>query len=441
MLSIITVTWNNKEMTEKCIESIKKYTDDYELIVVDNASEDGTAEYLKKQKGIKAIFNATNEGWIKGVNKGLAEAKGDYIVFMNNDIEVTPLWTERLKAHLTGWKNVGAVAPMAKNTAGAHNPYYYGRPVHDEVNWLVGFCIMIKREIYDKIGGLDERFGWGHSDDVDYCYRIKELGYKRVIARDCFVNHLGGESVQKRFSNLEYKEDLDKKHKMLCDKWGQKEMEAFIKIGPPQSGTIGLLHLDQVATPFAHSFQKMHTPNYTKVSVCQGMSGIAKVRSDVAKDMEGDWLLFLDSDMEFPPDTLNRLLSHNKDIVGGLCFRKVPPFNPTLYKKRKFKDDYMFVSEWPENQLIEVDATGCACLLIRRDVLEAIPDPIFEDAAVSEDMNFCKKAQKAGFKIYVDTGLKIGHVGQKTVYEDHFKSYNRDILQPIQSAPHIVFNN
>lgn len=434
MLSIVTVSWNNKELTQKCIESIRKHTEDYELIVVDNNSTDGTVEYLKEQKDIKVIFNKDNAGWIKGVNQGFEKAKGDYLCMMNNDIEVTPAWWVKLKAHFH--KGVGAVSPTAERTSGAHDPKFNKvRPVHDEVSWLVGFCIVIKREIYDKIGGLDECFGWGHSDDIDYCYRIAQLGYRRIIGRDCHVIHHGSQSIAKRFTEDEYKADLDKKTKILFDKWGTKEMQEFTKIKEPIAGTVGVLHLDQVVAPFAHSLQRMETPNNTKVSYCQGLSGIAKVRSDIAKEVQGDWLLFIDSDMEFPPHALTRLLSHDVDIVSGLCYRKVPPFNPTLYKKQRYSDQLCYMSTWPENTLLEVDATGTAFMLIKRKVLEALPDPIFEDAKVSEDMNFCKKAKEAGFKVFVDTGLHIGHVGQDKVYGNHFQQHNRKLLSSINKMP------
>lgn len=433
MLSIVTVSWNGLELTKKCVESIRKHTKDYELIVVDNGSTDGTVEYLKAQKDIKVILNKDNAGWIKGVNQGFKVMKGEYMCMMNNDIEVTPFWWEKLEAHFH--KGVGAVAPTAKNTSGVHSPKFnQGRPEHDEVNWLVGFCIVIERNVYENIGGLDECFGWGHSDDVDYCYRMSQMGYKRVVGRDCFVHHHGSKSIANRFTQEEYQQDLAKKTKTLYEKWGQKEMEQFSSIMEPTAGTVGILHLDNVVASFAHSLQRLQLPSQTKISFCQGLSGIAKVRSDIAKDVEGNWLLFLDSDMEYPPDTLNRLLAHDVDVVGGMCYRKVPPYNPTIYKKQRYSEDMCYMSTWPENQLIEVDATGAACLLIKREVLEALPDPIFEDSKVSEDMTFCKKARAAGFKVYVDTSLHIGHVGQEKVYGNHFQQYNADVLKHINNT-------
>ena len=98
--SIIILTYNNLEYTKKCLESIKKYTEknSYEIIIVDNNSTDGTREYLKKEKNLKVILNDSNEGFPKGVNKGIKIAnKENDILLLNNDTVVTTNWLKNLK--------------------------------------------------------------------------------------------------------------------------------------------------------------------------------------------------------------------------------------------------------------------------------------------------------------------------------------------------------
>ena len=94
MTSIVILTYNKLNYTKKCIESIRKYTckESYEIIVVDNASTDGTIEWLKTQSDIITIFNKENLGFPKGCNQGIKIAKGDEVLLLNNDVIVTPKW-------------------------------------------------------------------------------------------------------------------------------------------------------------------------------------------------------------------------------------------------------------------------------------------------------------------------------------------------------------
>ena len=89
-LSIITLTYNKLKYTKKYVESLFKYTKDFELIIVDNGSTDGTREYLQSLNNVKLIFNDENIGFSKGNNQGLTIAEGEYIAFLNNDILLYP---------------------------------------------------------------------------------------------------------------------------------------------------------------------------------------------------------------------------------------------------------------------------------------------------------------------------------------------------------------
>jgi GT2 family glycosyltransferase/2-polyprenyl-3-methyl-5-hydroxy-6-metoxy-1,4-benzoquinol methylase/tetratricopeptide (TPR) repeat protein len=212
LTSIIILTWNQLPYTQMCLESIRKHTHQpYELIMVDNGSTDGTADWLRGQSDIQLIANAENLGFAKGVNQGLAAAGGENILLLNNDTVVTPGWLQRLLEGLYSEAEVGMVGPVSNVVSGPQQisvPYQslaglegfawdWGRAQRgrrDEYDRLVGFCLLIKRGVLKKIGELDERFGLGNFEDDDLCMRARQAGYKLLICRDSFIHHFGGRS-------------------------------------------------------------------------------------------------------------------------------------------------------------------------------------------------------------------------------------------------------
>lgn len=152
---------------------------------------------------------------------------------------------------------------------------------------------------------------------------------------------------------------------------------------------------------------------------------IPKARNDCvaqAKKMNAEWLMFIDSDMVFEPNYVEMLLEHDKDVVGGLCVKRVPPFNSTVYFRQSNK---MYVpldgadpSALKLNSLINVDGTGTAFLLVRMSVFDKLEQPYFampegaEGGVLGEDLYFCEKLDKAGVEMYVDTGVMVGHLGE-----------------------------
>lgn len=138
-------------------------------------------------------------------------------------------------------------------------------------------------------------------------------------------------------------------------------------------------------------------------------------------------ILWIDDDMVFPPDALQRLLAHDKDIVGGLCHnRRAPSYQPIAARKYDPalgmpQDAYGFVYDLPRSGLVEVDATGGAFLLVRAQVFREIeqrcgPRSWWEPAGeASEDFSFCARAKQCGYQIWIDAGLDIGHIGNVTI--------------------------
>ncbi|TFE24965.1 bifunctional glycosyltransferase family 2 protein/class I SAM-dependent methyltransferase [Cohnella luojiensis] len=213
--SIILLTYNGLSFTRKCIDSIRTNTppNDYEIIVVDNGSTDGTVEWLRAQSDLQVIYNKDNAGFPKGCNQGMALAKGDNLLLLNNDTIVTPRWLGQLLSCLYSDDWIGGVGPVT-NAAAYYSalqvPYQtledmipfaeqYNRT--DPSKWeerlkLVGFCLLIKREVYEAVGDLDERFSPGNFEDDDYSLRIRQAGYRLMLSTDTFIHHEGSASFR-----------------------------------------------------------------------------------------------------------------------------------------------------------------------------------------------------------------------------------------------------
>lgn len=140
-----------------------------------------------------------------------------------------------------------------------------------------------------------------------------------------------------------------------------------------------------------------------------------------AVNEEFDYVLWIDSDMTFPPSLLLDLIAHDKDIVTGVCAMRRHPYTPCVYKE---KEKYEAVTEWPD-RLFEVDACGFGAILTKVEVLEKMFDkyqtcfqPIY---GYGEDMSFCRRAKELGYKIYADPNIDIGHIGKTIVKKDSFR--------------------
>lgn len=216
-VSIILVTYNKLQYNKECIESIRTYTksSQYELIVVDNNSTDGTREWLTEQSDIKLALNDKNEGFIRGCNVGIQLARKDNdILLLNNDTVVTPKWLENLKECLDSNENIGIVGPMTNysiseqvvqrnyNTIDEMIKFAANYNTSSGEGWeekifLMGFCILVKRKAFEKAGlYLDELFSPGYYEDNDLCIRINQQGYKAYLCRNTFIHHYGSVSFK-----------------------------------------------------------------------------------------------------------------------------------------------------------------------------------------------------------------------------------------------------
>lgn len=252
-LSIVIAVWDGLKHLVPCVESIYKHTKiPFELILVDNASTDGSAAYcdfIQTTKGnALTIHNDTNRGFGPAQNQGMQVASGDFVCALNSDVVVTPEWAERLLAHLTAERDhkVGMVSCMANHSAGrqiAAKGYktldqldayaaawfakYEGQAF--EAGTLFGWLLMARRSDWEAIGGFDERFQNAFEDN-DLSLRFTLAGMKLLVARDVFVHHEGQGTILSHFTVEQYAQNGYAQKKVFADKWRGNEKKKLVAV-------------------------------------------------------------------------------------------------------------------------------------------------------------------------------------------------------------------
>lgn len=240
--TIIIVTFNNLPITRLCLASVLAHTENAEVIIVDNASTDGTHAFLRAladcDQRVRVFFSDSNLGFARANNMGLSAARGEILVLLNNDTIVAPGWLPRLAAHLV--EGVGAVGPVTNrigNEAEVETSYTtYGEflaeaerigpighrgPIFD-IPTLTMFCFAMRRATFENIGPLDEQFTIGLLEDDDYSERIRAAGLRLVCAEDVLVHHFGQASFGSLVASGEYARLLAENQRRFADKWGRK---------------------------------------------------------------------------------------------------------------------------------------------------------------------------------------------------------------------------
>lgn len=217
--SILVVTYGNLALTRLCLASLQRAagTLPFEVIVVDNASGDGTPAWLRAAEAsglvpLRVVLNGDNRGFAAANNQAAAAARGDVVVFLNNDCVVVPGWLERLVGHLERDRRVGLVGPMTNSGGNAEaqlgtryadldgmrrfadqwTSAHEGELV--DVPMLPLFCAAMAKARFAAVGGLDERYGLGLFEDDDLAMAVRRHGWRVALARDVFVHHYGGAS-------------------------------------------------------------------------------------------------------------------------------------------------------------------------------------------------------------------------------------------------------
>lgn len=251
LVSIVILTFNQIKYTKECVESIRKHTSElHEIVFVDNGSTDGTVKWLrglvKENSHYKLIENKNNLGFAKGCNQGISASSGEYILLLNNDVIVTEGWLSGMIECLNSSPDIGIVGPMTNNISGpqkVENADYkstdqvdiYAKSFKERnrhrripIRRIVGFCMLFKRKLVDKIGLLDECFGTGNFEDDDYCLRAALEGYRNMVAGDVFIHHYGSITFIGNSIDFEYGSLMGKNKDIFSKKWSGIDINSSI---------------------------------------------------------------------------------------------------------------------------------------------------------------------------------------------------------------------
>ncbi len=232
LLSIIIVTWNSEEFIKSCLKSIfsSKGSIDFEVILIDNASQDETVKIINEFKSeVKLICNQKNLGYAKGNNQGMEIARGEYILLLNPDVELKEKCLQLMLDFMEKHTDIDGLGPQLLNLNGTIQPScrefpdfsilfweisglsflfpkskifgrwrmgYFDFQSVREVDQPMGSCLLLPRKILEEVGVLDENFPI-FFNDVDLCYRIKKSGGKLYFFPDAKTFHYKGGSTQK----------------------------------------------------------------------------------------------------------------------------------------------------------------------------------------------------------------------------------------------------
>ena len=191
------------------------------------------------------------------------------------------------------------------------------------------------------------------------------------------------------------------------------------------SGLVGIIANDSARySLFASCVTRLQVPEGTRLEWLIGgdWCGARNTLVDLVLGSDAEFLWFMDDDHAFPHDLLLRLLAHDLPLITPVCLQRTSPFLPVQFTAENEhapgdgKYLPVYLPGFPDEGVIELVGGGCAGMLIRREVLEAIKPPWFEHTEVSEDLLFCEKAKAAGFSIHCDLSARLGHITTTVVW-------------------------
>ena len=244
MVSIIILSYNTENLLRDCLASLKNtLKEPHEIIVVDNASKDGSVKMVEKEfPKVRLIKNPTNVGFAGGCNLGAKNATGEYLLFLNSDITLeSDILFEFMKT-MKSDDNNAVIGGLLQNNDGtlqrSYGDFYDLKNVaymlflgekHEvkrfqgekikTVDWVSGGCMFVKKSVFDKVGGFDEKF-FMYIEDMELCYRIRKEGLKILVTPQVKVTHLGQGSSNKTFAIVNIFKGLQyfyKKHRSTLE--------------------------------------------------------------------------------------------------------------------------------------------------------------------------------------------------------------------------------
>jgi GT2 family glycosyltransferase len=225
-VSIAILNWNGRNFLQQFLPAVLATSyDNYEVVVIDNASTDDSVLYLQQHwPAVRIVINNDNYGFAQGYNEGLKHIQADYYVLLNSDVEVSPGWLDAMVQLLEGDKTIAACQPKILQYynkelfeyAGAAGgwldhlgyPFARGRIFDDcekdegqydtaePIFWASGAAMFVRAEVYQALGGLDGYF-FAHQEEIDLCWRMQLAGYKVYACPQSVVYHVGGGTLPK----------------------------------------------------------------------------------------------------------------------------------------------------------------------------------------------------------------------------------------------------
>ncbi len=290
-VAVVILNWNGKHFLEKFLPSIIKFSNyqDCKIIIADNASTDKSVEFTKNNfPQIEIIELEKNFGFAEGYNQALNKVHAEYFVLLNSDVEVTENWLNPVIDFMEKNKNVAVCMPKIKSYhqkdtfeyAGASGgfidkfayPFCRGRIINklekdngqydDNINifWATGACFFIRADLYKKVGGLDKDF-FAHMEEIDLCWRLKNMNYEIFCIPKSTVYHVGGgtlssDSPKKLFFN--FRNNLFLLYKNLA----QEKLIKTIFIRMCLDGLAALVYLLSFRFSYFYAVLKAHIEFY-----------------------------------------------------------------------------------------------------------------------------------------------------------------------------------
>ena len=250
LVSIIILSFNTLKYTRKTIESIIMSTIyPYEIIVIDNASTDGSAKYLNfiqsKYDNIKAVFNDKNIGFSAANNQAAKYARGRYLMILNSDVIVPTGWLSSLINSFNSDTKIGAIGTLSNSISGRQqiDTTYLNEDEYIEFaktilkknkgkilprRRLAGFAILIEKKLYDEIEGFDESYKLGNFEDDDFSLKITNKGYLLMVDESLIIHHYGSQSF--KLNNIDYSKSLKQNERIFKSKWPNIKYNELLEI-------------------------------------------------------------------------------------------------------------------------------------------------------------------------------------------------------------------
>jgi len=456
LTSIILPIWikykDKEQYVRWVLQSLAKTTDsNFELIIFDNQSTVNSKKFIKKHieqlknnrfcVDIKIFGNKKNIGWTGSWDLGIRHSKGKYVCIINDDIIMESNWLSKMLKHVKD--GVGAVGPTSNFVTGRQNVKYNSNAIEEKVNFLIGFCFLATREALDSVYNkeedyyIDPIFFPGGSEELDLCLRLSRAGYDMVIAKDVFIHHFGNRSLNHIVEFIDNQNDFyNRRLQLLTKKYSREEIEVLdesqlcpkIAIGIPSIGHVDALFLAMYPWILQEAWSKFGFNMVVPIVSPRNLTHAG--RNEIVKRAMwygSTYLFFLDDDMLALPNTLTKLYAHQKDFVSATAYCRIPPFAPCQYKG-KDKNDKWLSDVRIRKGLIEVDATGLSCSLIKMSVIKRLLKKkekeiskrggLFYFSRFGEDMNFTDELRREGIKIFVDSDIIVKHMGNKQIVDD-----------------------